>query len=157
MGRESPSLSLVRKDALPYRQGAGVCIRAVQLTGKPTDGQFLRWVCRLRDYSARCASPLRGRPSGDQRRFAALSNPACFMSGVRICNVWRYFTRATSLGPRVGNLPAEGLLGAVRLTPAGSPFGRSTPLRGVVEPGLLYVGGSNLQRLTILRSRSVIW
>ena len=42
------------------------------------------WWCRLRDYSALRASPLRGRPAGDQLGGTAkLSNPACFMSGVR--------------------------------------------------------------------------
>ena len=46
-------------------------------------------------------------------------------------------------------LLAEGLLGAARLAPSGSPFGRSTSLRDVVEPGMFYVGGSNLQRRTI--------
>jgi hypothetical protein len=36
-----------------------------------------------------------------------------------------------------GNLaPRDGLLGAARLAPSGSPCGRSPPLRGVVEPGL---------------------
>jgi hypothetical protein len=39
-------------------------------------------------------------------------------------------------------VPAEGLLGATRLAPPGSPCGRSTSLRDVVEPGLFYVGGS---------------
>jgi hypothetical protein len=50
-------------------------------------------------------------------------------------------------------LPAEGLLGATRLAPSGSPFGRSTSLRDVVEPGMFYVGGSNLQRLAIVAEK----
>jgi len=37
----------------------------------------------------------------------------------------------------------ERLLGAARLAPSGSPCGRSTPLRGVVELGFLSVGSSN--------------
>src|SRR6202034_1982622 len=37
-------------------------------------------------------------------------------------------------------LPAEGLLGAARLAPSGSPFGRSTSLRDVVEPVLFMSG-----------------
>src|SRR5580700_6005522 len=32
---------------------------------------------------------------------------------------------------------------ALRASPFGSPCGRSTSLRDVVEPGLFYVGGSN--------------
>jgi hypothetical protein len=32
---------------------------------------------------------------------------------------------------------------ALRASPFGSPCGRSPPLRGVVEPALFYVGGSN--------------
>jgi hypothetical protein len=50
---------------------------------------------------------------------------------------------------QVSLVPAEGLLGAARLAPSGSPFGRSTSLRDVVEPGMFYVGGSNLQRRAI--------
>jgi hypothetical protein len=44
-------------------------------------------ICRLRDYSALRASPLRGRPAGDQRRCATLSNPACLSVGGS--NRWR--------------------------------------------------------------------
>jgi hypothetical protein len=64
--------------------------RLASLTGYWYSNQFWR-VCRLRDYSALRASPLRGRPEG-----------------------------------------------------------RSPPLRGVVEPGLLSVGGSNSARLASL-------
>jgi len=42
-------------------------------------------------------------------------------------------------------LPAEGLLGAARLAPSGSPAEsgrRSAPLRAAVEPRLSSVGGS---------------
>ncbi len=43
--------------------------------------------------------------------------------------------RAIGAGKRkLDALPAEGLLGAARLAPSGSPFGRSTSLRDVVEP-----------------------
>ncbi len=45
---------------------------------------FHAGVCRLRDYSALRASPLRGRPAGVQRRCATLSNPDFLLSGVRI-------------------------------------------------------------------------
>ena len=41
-------------------------------------------------------------------------------------------------------LPAEGLLGAARLAPSGSPFGRSTSLRDVVEPCLFVCRGFEL-------------
>src|SRR6267378_6640977 len=40
-----------------------------------------------------------------------------------------------------GLVPAEGLLGAARLAPSGSPFGRSTSLRDVVEPCLFVCRG----------------
>jgi len=47
------------------------------------------WIFLLRDYSALRASPLRGRPSGVQRRCATLSNPYFSLSGVRILtNYW---------------------------------------------------------------------
>jgi hypothetical protein len=45
-------------------------------------------------------------------------------------------------------LPAEGLLGAARLAPSGSPFGRSTSLRDVVEPGLFVCRGFELSPTT---------
>src|SRR5258708_7001741 len=38
---------------------------------------------------------------------------------------------------------------ALRASPSGSPFGRSTSLRDVVEPGMFYVGGSNLRHRAI--------
>jgi hypothetical protein len=42
---------------------------------------------------------------------------------------------------------------ALRASPSGSPFGRSPPLRGVVEPGLFHVGGSNWGRSVGERGR----
>ena len=64
-------------------------------------------ICRLRDYSALRASPLRGRPAGDQRRCAPLSNPACMLSGVRIFSVDRHGANG---GPQTAkrDLPTEG-------------------------------------------------
>jgi hypothetical protein len=53
-----------------------------------------------------------------------------------------------SVRTQVGLVPAEGLLGAARLAPSGSPFGRSTSLRDVVEPGLFVCRGFELSPTT---------
>jgi hypothetical protein len=63
------------------------------------------------------------------------------MSGVRIGSNLLLELRG-GIDKNMRDLPAEGLLGAARLAPPGSPCGRSTSLRDVVEPGLFYVGGS---------------
>src|ERR1700733_14637781 len=46
----------------------------------------------------------------------------------------------------------DGLFG-LRPHPSGRPGGRSPPLRGVVEPGLFSVGGSNGRRQTMVTGR----
>jgi hypothetical protein len=45
---------------------------------------LILFACRLKDYSALRASPFGVALSGDRRHCVASSNPACFMSGVRI-------------------------------------------------------------------------
>src|SRR5579862_4862918 len=52
--------------------------------------------------------------TGDQRRCATLSNPACFMSGVRIKSNW-LLEPCCGIDENMRDLPAEGLLGAARL------------------------------------------
>ncbi len=94
---------------------------------------FLRFLIRKRSTSLRDV-PLHG-----------VSNPACFLSGVRIeaDMRWNVILRFSDFHAGVCRLRDYS---ALRASPSGSPCGRSTSLRDVVEPALFDVGDSNFHR-----------
>jgi hypothetical protein len=161
------------------RERVSMASRATAFTRCCEPGTFRAWssvvarylACRLRDYSALRASPLRGialrspccaqalgghpwpparrmrrAPAGDRRHCVASSNPLFLCRGFDRSACQGRAAVPTNFALRVR--PA-GLLGAARLAPSGSPCGRSPPLRGVVEPSfsLSWVRPICVQRL----------
>jgi hypothetical protein len=106
------------------------------------------WICRLRDYSALRASPLRGRRR--RRRRSTLPSgevvePACCLSGVRMEARKRWKPRCVfQNSKRVCRLRDYSALRASPLRGRRRRRPRSTSPGGeVVEPACLSVGGSN--------------
>src|SRR5271165_5451592 len=111
-------------------------------------GPFVKW-CRLRDYSALRASPLRGRRRTTAFNVAArrCRTQLVCLSGVRIvADDWHApFSVHWTFCKMV---PAEGLLGAARLAPPGplSDDGVQRRCATLSNPACLSVGGSNRSR-----------
>jgi hypothetical protein len=123
------------------------CLSAIRIEtsdhgGQRTSVKFLKLAPR--DGLLRGLRPLRpsGRPGGRSSPLRGAVEPACFMSAVRIS--------ADASGNAVGlirnffKIGSPGrIIRAARSPLRGRPGGRSPPLRGVVEPAYLSVGGSN--------------
>ncbi len=75
-----------------------------------------------------------GSPCGRSTSLRDVVEPTCCLSAVRICCRRAYRDRLAWAEKICKLAPRDGLLGAARLAPSGSPFGRSTSLRDVVEP-----------------------